>query len=81
MEKIWDIKSKNQGIYWGKTIGNFKGCIRRKLWDILSKTYGVYYEIYLLKIVGYIWLNYGIYWSKEYINQKLSDKVGKLWDI
>ena len=58
------------GIYWDKTIGYFKGCIRGKLRDILSKNYGVYYEIYLLKIVGYIWQNYWIYWFIGYIKQK-----------
>ena len=53
--KIWDIISKNYGIYQAKTIGNFMGYIRQKVWNILSKNYGIYYGIYWLKIVGYLW--------------------------
>ena len=49
--KIWDIISKNYGIYQAKTIGNFMGYIRQKVWNILSKYYGIYW----LKTVGYIW--------------------------
>ena len=31
--------------------------------------------------MGYIWQNYGIYWSIGFILQKLSDVLAKLWDI
>ena len=69
------------------------GYIRQKLGLIFGKNYGKYYGIYWFKIVQYIWQNFGIYWSIEYINQKLCDILGKivgyvrqkvgdiLWDI
>ena len=47
------------------------------------------FGIYSAKAMGYIWQNYGIYWSIGYILQKLTDVLGKimgytgqiLWDI
>ena len=56
----------------------FMGYIRQKLWDILGKNYEMYYGIYLLKIVGYIWQNYGIYWSIGYIKQNQREILGKI---
>ena len=56
----------------------FMGYIRQKLWDILGKNNEIYYWIYLLKIVGYIWQNYGIYWSIGYIKQNLREILGKI---
>ena len=45
-----------------------------------TKTLGYYglYGIYWIKIVGYIWQNYGIYWSIGYIKIKLRDIIGKI---
>ena len=54
------------------------GYIRQKLGLIFGKNYGKYYGIYWFKIVQYIWQNFGIYWSIEYINQKLCDILGKI---
>ena len=54
------------------------GIYSEKLWDILGKKCGLYYGIYGLKIVGYIWQNYGIYCNIGYIKQKLRDILGKI---
>ena len=61
------------------------GYIWQNLRDLFSQKYG----IYLAKTLGYIWQNYGIYWSMGYIKIKLRDILGKimgyigqkLWDI
>ena len=34
--------------------------------------------MYSAKTGGYIWQNYGIYWSIEYIKHKLMDVLGKI---
>ena len=51
-QTLWDILSKNYGIYYGIYWEN--------LWDILGKTYG----IYLANTIGYKVLIYGIYKEK-----------------
>ena len=43
-------------------LGKIMGYICKK-YRIFSENYRIYYGIYWLKIVGYIWQNYGIYWS------------------
>ena len=58
---MWDIFAKNYGIYSVKSMG-YNG---PKFWDML------------VKIVGYILENYGIFWSIGYIKRKVRDILGK----
>ena len=68
-----DILSKIFGIYWVNIIGNIKGYIGLKLLNIFGKTLGYNGPLdILIKTMGYIWQNCGIY------RQKLGDI---LWDI